>query len=72
MKYELNGIEYSQKQLENILSGFTAKYCDEQGNPMVGLQDSALQVMEGIEEGLTFTPLTFDEAMSSRLLQEEE
>jgi hypothetical protein len=73
MKYEINGVEYSQKQLENILSGLTAKYCDEQGNPIQGLQDSALIIMEGIDEGRSFTPLTFDEAMNqSRLLHTEE
>jgi len=50
MKYEINGIEYSMAQLNNILSGLTAKYCDEQGNPKQELQDAALEIMESLEE----------------------
>ena len=60
---EINGVKYTHKQLENILSGLTAKYCDSEGNPIVELQDAALLVMESIEEGRTWTPLTFEQAM---------
>ena len=49
MKYEINGIEYSMAQLNNILSGITAKYCDELGNPKRELQDAALEIMESLE-----------------------
>ena len=51
MKYEINGVKYTHKQLENILSGLTAKYCDSEGNPIVELQDAALEIMEQLEEG---------------------
>ena len=70
MKYEINGVKYTHKQLENILSGLTAKYCDSEGNPIVELQDAALLALE---QGSSFVPLTFDEAMiRSRLLHTEE
>jgi len=63
MKYEINGIKYTKKQLENILSGETAKYLDSQGNVIFELQDAALLAMESIDEETTWTPLTFEEAM---------
>jgi len=63
MKYEINGIKYTKKQLENILSGETAKYLDSQGNVIFELQDAALLAMESIDEEITWTPLTFEEAM---------
>jgi hypothetical protein len=63
MKYEINGIEYTHKQLENILEGLTAKYQDEHGNVIMALQDAALLAMESIDEETTWTPLTFEEAM---------
>jgi hypothetical protein len=63
MKYEINGIKYTKKQLENILSGETAKYLDSQGNVIFELQDAALLAMESIDEGTTWTPLTFEQAM---------
>jgi hypothetical protein len=50
MKYEINGIKYTKKQLENILSGETAKYLDSQGNVIFELQDAALEIMEQLEE----------------------
>ena len=49
MKYKINGVEYSLTQLGNILSGLTAKYCDELGNPKQELQDAALLIMESLE-----------------------
>ena len=63
MKYEINGIKYTKKQLENILSGETAKYLDSQGNVIFELQDAALLAMESIDEEITWTPLTFEQAM---------
>ena len=70
MKYRINGVEYTKTQLENILGGSVAKYCDEEGNPIVELQDAALLALE---QGSSFTPLTFEEAMiQSRLLHKEE
>jgi hypothetical protein len=63
MKYEINGIKYTKKQLENILSGETAKYLDSQGNVIFELQDAALLAMESIDEEITWTPLTFEKAM---------
>ena len=49
MKYEIDGVEYSIRQLDNILSGKTAKYCDSDGNPIQSLQDAALEIMESLE-----------------------
>ena len=70
MKYEINGVKYTHEQLENILSGLNAKYCDSEGNPIVEFQDAALLALE---QGSSFVPLTFDEAMiQSRLLHKEE
>jgi len=48
MKYEINGIKYTKKQLENILSGETD--LDSQGNVIFELQDAALEIMEQLEE----------------------
>ena len=43
---------------------------DEEGNPIVEIQDAALLALE---QGSSFTPLTFEEAMiQSRLLHKEE
>ena len=50
MKYKINGVKYTHRQLENILSGLTAKYCDSEGNPIAELQDAALLIMESMEE----------------------
>ena len=70
MKYEINGVKYTHEQLENILSGLNAKYCDSEGNPIVEFQDAALLALE---QGSSFVALTFDEAMiQSRLLHKEE
>ena len=70
MKYRINGVDYTEKQLQNILGGAVAKYCDEEGNPIVELQDAALLALE---QGSSFVPLTFDGAMiQSRLLHKEE
>ena len=70
MKYEINGVKYTHEQLENILSGLNAKYCDSEGNPIVEFQDAALLALEQCS---SFVPLTFDEAMiQSRLLHKEE
>jgi hypothetical protein len=49
MKYEIDGVEYTMTQLQNILSGNTAKYCDSDGNPIQSLQDAALEIMESLE-----------------------
>jgi len=49
MKYEIDGVEYSILQLQNILSGMTAKYRDSDGNPIQSLQDAALEIMESLE-----------------------
>ena len=70
MKYRINGVDYTKRQLDNILGGAVAKYCDEEGNPIVELQDAALLALE---QGSSFVPLTFDEEMiRSRLLHTEE
>jgi len=70
MKYRINGVDYTKTQLENILGGKFAKYCDDEGNPIVEFQDAALLALE---QGSSFVPLTFDEAMiQSRLLHTEE
>ena len=70
MKYRINGVDYTKTQLDNILGGAVAKYCDEEGNPIVEFQDAALLALE---QGSSFVPLTFDEAMiRSRLLHTEE
>ena len=50
MKYRINGVDYTKRQLDNILGGTVAKYCDEEGNPTVELQDAALEIMESIAE----------------------
>ena len=45
MKYEIKGVKYSLRQLNNILSGRTKKYkgdCE--------LQEAALEIMESIAE----------------------
>jgi len=49
MKYEIDGVEYTMTQLQNILSGTTAKYCDSDRNPIQSLQDAALEIMESLE-----------------------
>tara|TARA_R110002020_G_scaffold32427_4_gene99798 strand:- start:855 stop:1070 length:216 start_codon:yes stop_codon:yes gene_type:complete len=70
MKYRINGVNYTKRQLENILGGAVAKYCDEEGNPIVEFQDAALLALE---QGSSFTSLTFDEAMiQSRIIHTEE
>ena len=70
MKYRINGVDYTKRQLDNILGGTVAKYCDEEGNPIVEFQDAALLALE---QGSSFVPLTFDEAMIQyRLLHKEE
>ena len=70
MKYRINGVDYTKRQLENILGGAVAKYCDEEGNPIVEFQDAALLALE---QGSSFTSLTFDEAMiQSRIIHTEE
>ena len=63
MKYRINGIDYTKTQLENILSGEVTKYLDSKGNVIFELQDAALLAMESIEEGKTWIPLTFEQAM---------
>ena len=63
MKYEINGVKYTHKQLENILSGEVTKYLDSKGNVIFELQDAALLAMESIDEGTTWKPLTFEQAM---------
>ena len=66
MKYRINGVEYTEEELQSILSGTNPEYCDEEGNPIVEHQDAALLAME---RGSSFTPLTFEDAMiQSRLL----
>ena len=63
MKYKINGIDYTKTQLENILSGEVTKYLDSKGNVIFELQDAALLAMESTEEGKTWEPLTFEQAM---------
>ena len=66
MKYRINGVYYTEEELQSILSGTNPEYCDEEGNPIVEYQDAALFAME---RGRSFTPLTFEDAMiQSRLL----
>ena len=70
MKYRINGVDYTKRQLDNILGGAVAKYCDEDGKAIVEFQDAAVLALE---QGSSFTPLTFEEAMIlSRLLHKEE
>jgi len=70
MKYRINGVSYTEEELQRILSGTNPEYCDEEGNPIVEYQDAALLAME---QGSSFTPLTFEEAMiQSRILHKEE
>ncbi len=66
MKYRINGVSYTEEELQSIISGTNPEYCDEEGNPIVEYQDAALVAIEG---GSSFIPLTFEEAMiQSRLL----
>lgn len=66
MKYRINGVSYTEEELQSIISGTNPEYCDEEGNPIVEYQDAALVA---IERGSSFIPLTFEEAMiQSRLL----
>jgi hypothetical protein len=49
MMYEIDGVEYTMDQLQEILSGNSSEYCDSDGNPIQSLQDAALEIMESLE-----------------------
>lgn len=69
MKYKINGIDYSKKQLENIISGTVKTYFGENGS-VPELVTAALEALESIEEGRSFVPLTFEEAMTNSKVNE--